>query len=74
VEVVGFWTPEYLEAKARKIAAAKLEHLVLVVYRRLAVGSALDALTSAAGTDHVVWFTTQPRAAEVVRAAERWAR
>lgn len=111
VELVGFWTPEYLESKARKVEAARLENLVLVVYRGLAVGrgakgegiggsqgdrasggasygasggasesgsaargGALDTLTSAAGMEHVVWFTDRPRAAEVVRAAERWAR
>lgn len=74
IELVGFWTPEYLEAKTRKIAAARLDHLILVVYRGLAVGTALDAITSAVGVDHVVWFTTQPRAGEVVRAAERLAR
>lgn len=74
IEIVGFWTPEYLEAKARKVAAARLDHLILVVYRGLAVGAALDALTSAVGTDRVVWFTDRPRAGDVVRAAERWAR
>ncbi len=74
VELVGFWTPEYLEAKARKIAAAGLGHLILVVYRGLAVGAALDALTSAVGLDHVIWFAARPKAAEMVRAAERWAR
>ena len=74
IELVGFWTPEYLEAKARKIAAARLDHLILVVYRGLAVGSALDALTSAVDPDHVVWFAARPRAAEVMRAAERLAR
>lgn len=74
IELVGFWTPEYLEAKARKVAAAELDHLILVVYRGLAVGKALDALTAAVGADRVVWFTKQPRAAAVVRAAERYAR
>jgi predicted nuclease of restriction endonuclease-like RecB superfamily len=73
IELVGFWTPEYLEAKARKVAAARLDHLILVVYRGLAVGGALDALTSAVGTDRVVWFAERPRATDVVRAAERWA-
>jgi len=29
VETVGFWTPEYLEAKARKIATAGLASLTL---------------------------------------------
>jgi predicted nuclease of restriction endonuclease-like RecB superfamily len=71
---VGFWTPEYLEAKARKVAAARLDHLILVVYRGLAVGGALDSLVATGGADHIVWFTKQPRAAEVLQAAERWAR
>jgi predicted nuclease of restriction endonuclease-like RecB superfamily len=81
VELVGFWTPEYLEAKARKVAAAQLDNLVLVVYRGLAVGGeragrgvALESLTTAAGMDRIVWFADKPRAAEVVKAAERWAR
>lgn len=74
IEIVGFWTPEYLEAKARKVAAARLEHLILVVYRGLAVGAALDTLTSAVGEERIVWFVDRPRAAEIVRAAERWAR
>jgi hypothetical protein len=74
IELVGFWTPEYLETKAHKVTAARLDHLILVVYRGLAVGKALDTLTAAVGMDRVVWFTKQPRAADVVRAAERWAR
>jgi predicted nuclease of restriction endonuclease-like RecB superfamily len=110
VELVGFWTPEYLEAKARKVEAARLDNLVLVVFRGRAVGgakgatgtadaagiggarekdaaakqgaaerrenrgAALDSLTSAAGMDRVVWFADKPRATEVVKAAERWAR
>ena len=76
VEIVGFWTPEYLDTKVRKIKAAGLENLVLVVYRGLAVGAKLDALTEAAGggADRVVWFAAKPKAAEVVRAAERCAR
>lgn len=74
VELVGFWTPEYLDAKVRKIAAANLDHLILVVYRGLAVGRSLDALTGAVTTDRVLWFTKRPRAAEVLRVAERCAR
>jgi uncharacterized protein len=73
VELVGFWTPEYLAAKTRKIAAADLRHLILVVYRGLAVGKATAALESLVGGERIVWFTTQPRAAEVVKAAEQWA-
>jgi uncharacterized protein len=74
VEIVGFWTPEYLEAKARKVAAAGLETLILVVYRGLAVGGATAALETAAGTDRIVWFAAKPRATDVVKAAEQWAR
>ncbi len=74
VEIVGFWTPEYLEEKARKVSAAGLDHLVLVLYRGLAVGAARDALTEAVGDARVVWFTNTPKAAEVMIAAERCAR
>ena len=73
VEVVGFWTPEYLEAKVRKIRAASLRSLILVVYRGLAVGGAAAALENAVGTDRIIWFAARPRAAEVIRAAEQWA-
>ena len=74
VELVGFWTPEYLEAKVRKVAASRLDHLVLVVYRGLAVGNAVEALAAAVGQDRVVWFANRPRAAAVIEAAERCAR
>jgi predicted nuclease of restriction endonuclease-like RecB superfamily len=73
VEIVGFWTPEYLAEKARKIAAAGLDSLVLVVYRGLAAGGDTAALEGAAGADHIVWFSAKPRATEVLKAAERWA-
>ena len=73
VELVGFWTPEYLAAKTHKIAAANLGRLILVVYRGLAVGNATSELESLVGEERIVWFTTQPRAADVVRAAEQWA-
>ncbi len=72
VEIIGFWTPEYLESKARKIAAAGLTRLLLVVYRDLAVGGALDALTASVPENRIVWFTARPRAGEVLRAVEGW--
>jgi predicted nuclease of restriction endonuclease-like RecB superfamily len=74
VEIVGFWTPEYLEEKVRKIVAAELDNLVLVVYRGLAVGTKLSELAASVGAEHVVWFAATPKAADVVRAAERCAR
>ena len=73
VELVGFWTPEYLAEKTRKIAAAQLRHLILVVYRGLAVGKATTELESLVEQERIVWFTTKPRATDVVKAAEQWA-
>ncbi len=73
VEIVGFWTPEYLEAKARKIATAGPGTLILVVYRGLAVGGGAAALEASVGSERIVWFTARPRAADVVKAAEQWA-
>ncbi len=66
VEVVGFWTPEYLEDKLRKVEAAGLRNLVLVVYRGLAAGADWER----AGAP-VVWFTNKPRVGPVLEAAER---
>jgi uncharacterized protein len=66
VEIVGFWTPEYLEAKLRKVAAARLDHLILVVYRSLGVG----ALEAAAVPGTVLRFAERPRMNDVLRVAE----
>lgn len=71
VEVVGFWTPEYLETKLRKIEAARLDNLVLLVFRGLAAGPEAAALERLA---HVVWFANTPRIAPVLEAADRLAR
>jgi predicted nuclease of restriction endonuclease-like RecB superfamily len=38
IEIVGFWTPEYLAEKVRKLRAARLDNLVLVVYHALDAG------------------------------------
>ncbi|HEV2149775.1 MAG TPA: DUF790 family protein, partial [Longimicrobiaceae bacterium] len=66
VEVVGFWTPAYLEEKLRKVQAAGLRNLVLVVYRGLAAGADWDRPGGP-----VVWFAQRPRAGPVLEAAER---
>lgn len=66
VEVVGFWTPEYLEDKLRKVEAAGLRNLVLVVFRGLAAGADWER----AGAP-VVWFTNKPRVGPVLDAVER---
>jgi uncharacterized protein len=71
IEIVGFWTPEYLAGKLRKLKLARLDNIVLVVYRGLdAGGAAADAI--AAATDApVVWFENKPRIAPVMAAVER---
>lgn len=70
VELVGFWTPEYLADKLRKVQAAGLPNLVLVVFRGLAAGEG-EAAVEAAGAAEVVWFSRKARAREVLEAAER---
>ena len=73
IEIVGFWTPEYLEEKLARVRTAHLDNLVLVVYRGLAAGVA-----EAGGLDEtraaVVWFAATPRVRPVLEAAERVAR
>lgn len=74
VEIVGYWTPEYLAEKLRKVAAAGLANLVLVVYRGLAAGPAgaeVTAAVEAAARGPVLWFARKPRIGPVMEAAER---
>ena len=73
VEVLGFWTPEYLGDKARKVAAAGLGNLVLVAFQGLAAGdqASLEELGRMAP---IVWFKDRPRVVPVLEAAERVAR
>ena len=71
VEVVGFWTPGYLERKMRLAAAAGMEHLILVVYRGLAAGEGAPEPLEEAAPGRVLWFTSKPRIAPVLEAAER---
>jgi predicted nuclease of restriction endonuclease-like RecB superfamily len=71
VELVGYWTPEYLAEKLRKVGESGLDNLVLVVSRRLGVGA--TALAEAS-EGPVVWFTDRPSARPVLEAAERVAR
>jgi uncharacterized protein len=73
IEIVGFWTSEYLEAKLRKLDSARLGNLVLVVYEGLAAGrSAPDraSIEQVAG-GRVVWFKQKPRIAPVMEMVER---
>jgi uncharacterized protein len=74
IEIVGFWTPEYLEEKIAKIRRARVDNLVLVVYRALNAGGELAAALADASAAPVVWFEAQPRIGAVMEAVERVAR
>lgn len=71
IELVGFWTPAYLEGKLRKLRGAGVPNLVLVMPRQHARAhpewtEAVEALGYP-----VVWFTTRPRPRAVLEAAEQ---
>lgn len=70
VELVGFWTPEYLTQKIAKVRAAGGIALVLVVAKSLAVGAAAESLAEIGG-DRIIWCGRHPRLGDVMRAVER---
>ena len=73
VELVGFWTPEYLAAKVARVRAAAGVPLVLVVARALAVGEGANTIADVGG-DRLVWCGRRPRVGEVMRVVERIAK
>ncbi len=73
VELVGFWTPEYLATKVAKIRAVGDVPLVLVVAKALAVGDAGRQLADVGG-ERIVWCGQHPRTGDVMRVVERVAR
>jgi predicted nuclease of restriction endonuclease-like RecB superfamily len=68
-EIVGFWTPEYLEEKLAKIRAADVDNLVLAVSERLDCAS--EDFGDAA--DRVLWFKTGIHVYDVVDLVETYA-
>jgi predicted nuclease of restriction endonuclease-like RecB superfamily len=69
LEIVGFWTPEYLAAKLAKIREVEAENFVLVVSERLDCAS--EEFGQAA--DRVLWFKTGIHVYDVVELAESFA-
>jgi len=69
LEIVGFWTPEYLEEKLAKIEAAELDHLLIAVSDRLDC-SATDVEKV---SDQVLWFKSGIHVYDVVDIAEEYA-
>jgi predicted nuclease of restriction endonuclease-like RecB superfamily len=69
LEIVGFWTPEYLSEKLEKIRAAELDNLVLAVSEQLDCASE----DFGAAADRVLWFKTGIHVYDVVDLAEEYA-
>ena len=69
LEIVGFWTPEYLEEKLDKIRQADVENLVLAVFENLDCMS--EDIDLAA--DRVLWFKIGIHVYDVVDLAEEYA-
>ncbi|MGH9754533.1 MAG: DUF790 family protein, partial [Blastocatellia bacterium] len=64
LEIVGFWTPEYLNRKIEKVKAARLDNLILAVSKRLALGE------ETAKELDVLWFAGRLPATEVIERAD----
>ena len=64
LEIVGFWTPEYLCRKLAKVRAARLDNLILAVSKQLALGEA------EATELNVLWFAKKLSAAAVMARAD----
>ena len=64
LEIVGFWTPEYLSRKIAKVTAARLDNLILAVSKRLALSEAV------AKELDVLWFAGKLSASAVIERAD----
>ena len=69
LEMVGFWTPEYLDSKLKKIRQVNADNFILAVSERLDCAS--EEFGSAA--DRVLWFKTGVHVYDVVDLAETYA-
>ena len=69
LEIVGFWTPEYLEEKLAKIRQAEVENLVLAVSEELDCTSEDIDL----GAARMLWFKTGIHVYDVVDLVEAYA-
>ena len=69
LEIVGFWTPEYLEEKLAKIRQADADNLLLAVSERLDCAS--EDFGPAA--ERLLWFKTGIHVYDVVELAEEYA-
>ena len=70
IEIVGFWTHDYLRRKVEKVRAANRRDLLLLVYE--GVNLADDALDNI--PNEVLYFKNKPVMKDVMAAVERIAR
>jgi predicted nuclease of restriction endonuclease-like RecB superfamily len=63
---VGFWTPEYLDAKLMKIQEADLDHLLIAVSERLECSA--DDFEGA--SERLLWFKSGIHVYDMVELAE----
>lgn len=63
LEIVGFWTPEYLSRKIAKVTAARMGNLILAVSKQLVLGE------EAAKELNVLWFSKRLPADAVIERA-----
>jgi len=69
LEIVGFWTPEYLDEKLSKIQETDLDHLIVAVSERLECSADdFDGVE-----DRVLWFKSGIHVYDVVELAEEHA-
>jgi predicted nuclease of restriction endonuclease-like RecB superfamily len=68
-EIVGFWTPEYLDEKLAKIREAERDNLIIAVSERLDCSSE----DFAGMDDRVLWFKSGIHVYDVVELAEEYA-
>jgi predicted nuclease of restriction endonuclease-like RecB superfamily len=68
VEIVGFWHPNYLERKLRKIKQAGRSDLVILVYESANVA---EGAFEAASAGEVLMFKSKPVLKDVMAAVER---
>lgn len=66
LEIVGFWTPEYLESKLAKIRQVEADNFVLAVSERLDCASEEFGSTA----DRILWFKTGIHVYDMVELAE----
>lgn len=69
LEIVGFWTPEYLDEKLAKIRQAEADNLLLAVSERLDCASE----DFGAAADRILWFKTGIHVYDVVELADAYA-